>query len=313
MTDGPTEPGILSFIERYRALAPDAVWDAPAAEQRAVYDRVSAHFRAPRPPKLRVEEMALTLPGRALPLRIYQPPGDVQRPAVVYLHGGGFILGGLESHDDVCAEIAMAADVAVLAVDYRLSPEHPYPAALEDGLAALEYLRRTDQRIDSTRILLAGDSAGGCLAAAMTHALAAGAGPQVQGQILIYPTLGGDRTKGSYIENADAPLCTRTSTDGYWRAYSPAKPDPDDPCFRPLSLDNARDVPATFIVACQHDPLRDDAEAYAEKLRSANVPVTLRLESELVHGYLRARAMSPAAAESFRAICQAIEEMSRAP
>lgn len=309
----PSEPGILGFIQRSQELAPDEVWEGDAEHQRTVYDRLCAALRHPRPEGITVTDMAFDLPERTIAVRCYKPLGEVPHPALIYFHGGGWVVGGLDSHDDICAELAAEGAVAVFAVDYRLCPEHPYPAALNDGLDVLARLRTGAKAhdIDATRIMLAGDSAGGNLCAAMALKLRDGAGPQIQAMALVYPGLGGDMSKGSFVEQANAPFLTTASIHHYLALYTGGKPVASDPYCMPLAASSYDGLPPAFITAAHFDPLRDDASLFSQRLDKAGVPVELRIEPQLVHGWLRARHDSDGARAAFDALCRAISKFAQ--
>ena len=203
-------------------------------------------------------------------------------------------MGGLESHDSICADLADQAQVEITAVEYRLAPEHPFPAAFVDCWAVFEAVKPS---------LIAGDSAGANLSAAVAiHARDLGV-KRLKGQVLIYPGLGGDTSKGSYVTQANAPGLSAQDVAYYSITYGGI----GNKLAQPLCETDYRGLPPAFLVACAHDPLHDDAYDYAAKLRAAGVSAQLREEPDLVHAYLRARSMSKAAAESFKAIVAAVK------
>ena len=267
-------------------------------EQRDFYDQYCAHFRKPRPENIAVKDFAV---GPVL-CRLYKPTLAKDVPVMLYLHGGGYIMGGLESHDDVCAEVSDRAGIAVVGVNYRLAPEHPFPAAFNDAWAALQHLSRQFEKI-----IVGGDSAGGNLSAALAIKARDEGGPKLAGQILIYPGLGGNVTKGSYISQANAPGLATKDVLYYRDVYKGGS----HKFAEPLRETNFVGLPPAFIVAAGLDPLCDDSENYAAKLRSANVPVQVRLEPLLVHAFLRARHISEPARESFSAIVNAARHLAQ--
>jgi acetyl esterase len=232
---------------------------------------------------------------------------------MLYLHGGGYVLGGLDSHDDICAEIADGAGVAVIAVAYRLAPEHRFPAAFEDCRAVRDWIvaAGSDHGIDPNRLVVGGDSAGGNLTAALALDARDRGGPTLAGQVLIYPGLGGDRRQGSYVEHAHAPGLTTADTEYYRSIYvgSPDDPGHASKFAHPLLETDYRGLPPAFLVAAEWDPLRDDCFVYAERLRAADVPASVRHEPLLVHAFLRARRMSRPAADSFAAVVEAVRSL----
>jgi len=289
---GLQDPGIRQFmIAGERFYPPDAV-NFTMAEQRASYDRYCAHFRKPRPAGVTVSDFAVG----EVACRLYRTNGTPHPPVMLYLHGGSFVLGGLDSHDDICAEICDGADIAVVGVQYRLAPEHPFPAALDDGWAVLEYLASR-----FPRIVVGGDSAGGNLAAALALKARDMGGPAISGQILIYPGLGGDMSRGSYVSQAEAPGLSTRDVAYYRSIYKGG----GHKYAQPLRETDFSGLPPAFMVAAGLDPLHDDCETYEARLAAAGVPAHVRHEPLLVHAFLRARHMSEPAHDSFRAIVEA--------
>lgn len=286
------DPGIRDFlIAGERFYPPDAV-SFTMAEQRAFYDRYCAHFRKPRPAGV----AAVDVRYAGVPCRHYRLAGTATAPVLVYLHGGGFVLGGLDSHDDVCAELCAGARIEVVAVDYRLAPEHPFPAAFEDGWAALRAVASTN-----AEIIVGGDSAGANLAAALALKARDEQAPRLKGQVLIYPGLGGDMERGSYVSQATAPGLSTADVRYYRDTYRGG----GSKFAEPLRETDYRGLPPAFLVAAALDPLHDDCFDYAARLTAAGVPALVRDEPLLVHAFLRARNMSVAARASFDAITAA--------
>lgn len=257
-------------------------------------------------PPLRIENRTISHGELTdIPVRIYWPPAaDEPRPVVVFYHGGGFALGDLDTHDPVARSHAVGADAIVVSVDYRLAPEHPFPAAVHDCWAALQWVAANAAELggDPARIAVAGDSAGGNLAAVMAHLARDNAGPDLSFQLLWYPVVTADLSLPSFIENANAPILDRDVIDAFLAWYLPDV-DITDPAALPATLApaNAADhsnLPPAFIGTAQHDPLRDDGARYAELLDAAGVPVELCNEPALVHGYVSFALVIPAAAEA---------------
>lgn len=285
LIDAPT----WDFIRRSEAAYPADTATLTIADQRRIYDAMCRAFFQGYPPGVMAEDRAIS----GVPCRVY--PG--QGPAtVIYLHGGGFVVGGLHSHDDVCADIRGGTGLTVIAVDYRLSPEHAHPAAFDDVCAVV--------RATSGPLVLAGDSAGGNLAAAAAHALR---DPRILGQVLIYPGLGGDRTTGSHVTHAHAPMLTAADIDFYAGIrHGGQRPPPGDPTTSPLQDCDFSGLPMTLAIGAECDPLHDDAPAYAAAIRAAGGRAHAITERGLVHGYLRARTSVPRAKESFARITSTI-------
>ncbi|MFT3989213.1 alpha/beta hydrolase [Aestuariivirga sp.] len=291
-----TDPGLRDFLIAGERFYPADAVNFTMAEQRAFYDRYAAHFRKDRPHGVETEELRIG----SVPCRLYRKRGMSSSPALLYLHGGGFVLGGLESHDDVCAELCDGADVDVLAVEYRLAPEHPFPAAFEDCCRALAHLGKTHDRI-----IVGGDSAGGNLAAAVALWARDEGGPKLSGQVLIYPGLGGDMSRGSYVTQAHAPGLSTTDVQYYRDTYKGG----GSKYAEPLRETDFTGLPPAFLVAAGLDPLHDDCFAYAGCLLAAGVAAEVRDEPLLVHAFLRARNMSAPARASFTAITAAVASL----
>lgn len=283
----PLSAGMQAFIERTRAFG---VTDPALAAQRAAYSRMAAAFTPPRPEGVQVRD--LNMPG-LVPLRVFQPAQAAPAggwPALLFMHGGGWMLGGLDSHAFFCAELTARLGVAVVAVDYRLAPEHPFPAALHDSLAIWRALRdgALDVPVDPTRLAAIGDSAGGNLAAALCLALREADEPQPRMQALIYPALG-DEDSVSRRECADAPLLSVDDMRACLNVYLPSTTH--SPLALPLLARDLTRLAPAFIAVAEFDPLRDDGLRYAQRLRDDGVAVDYFPGHGLVHGCLRARGL----------------------
>lgn len=289
------------FINRTADYYPPDAVNLSIAEQRAVYDQLCRTFHQGTPTGVTLRDQSMG----GVPCRVYEKASATV--TVVYLHGGGFVVGGLESHDDVCAEICQNTGFRVVSVDYRLAPEHRHPAAFDDSLAAT---RAVAARYP-TPILLAGDSAGGALAASVAHA---GRGTlDIRGQVLIYPGLGGDRDRGSYLTHAHAPMLTRDDVL-FYASIRYSGPEPTaDPTANALQDTDFAHLPPTVIISAECDPLADDGRCYRDKILAAGGRAEWYVEPGLVHGYLRARHSVPRAAASFARICAALSRLGVQP
>ncbi|WP_102225054.1 alpha/beta hydrolase [Acidimangrovimonas sediminis] len=295
-----------AFIHDTEAWYPPDAIDLTIAEQREIYDRMCRNFHRGYPEGVRTEDRALG----GVPCRIYEVAAPIA--TVVYFHGGGFVVGGLESHDDVCAEIAVTVRARVVSVDYRLAPEHRHPAAYDDACAAT----RAAAGAFTGPLLLAGDSAGGNLAAAVAATFSGDPGaPPIAGQVLIYPGLGGDTGKGSYIKHADAPMLTRDDVIFYQDIRRPEGAADGgaeaDPTAAPLGAASFAGLPPTVTFAAECDPLADDARSYAARIAADGGQATCIDEPGLVHGYLRARTTVPRARASFARITAALAALAK--
>ncbi|MDP2312397.1 MAG: alpha/beta hydrolase [Pseudomonadota bacterium] len=219
-------------------------------------------------------------------VRVYRPLG-APRPVLVYLHGGGWVQGDLDTHDGLCRRLATEADRVVVSVDYRLAPEHPFPAGLDDTLHALRWVRTADlggpTLAPAGRVSVGGDSAGGNLAAAACLALRDAGEPLPELQVLVYPGLDQTRALPSHRTFARGYLLTAADIDWFQAHY--AVTDLRDPLASPLLAPDLRGLPPAVVTTAGFDPLRDEGEAYVARLREAGVPVVHLDEAGLVHGY----------------------------
>jgi acetyl esterase len=295
LIDAPT----WAFIARTDACYPPGTASRSIAEQRQIYDAACRTFHRGYPPGITAQDEAIG----GVPCRLY--PGA--HITIIYLHGGGAILGGLHSHDDVCAEICARTGFRVVSVDYRLAPEHLHPAGYNDALTVTRAVAATGP------YLLAGDSAGGALAASVAHTQRHSTAPPL-GVVLIYPGLGGDPDQGSYLTHADAPMLTRDDAVYYSKVRHPGGAIPsNDPTAYALQDTDFSNLPPTVAFSAECDPLADDGRDYCARITAGGGRATWYLEQGLVHGYLRARHLAPRAAQSFDKIITAIRTLGTTP
>lgn len=301
------DPEILAFIADTEAAYPADTNGATAADNRRFYDAMCRVFRVARPAGVAVLDEIIG----GVPVRVYRHAGTPApvaaggAAAVVYAHGGGFVVGSLESHDDVCAELCLATGTTVVAVDYRLAPEHRHPAQLDDVATVFAAVARA-----FATVAVAGDSAGATLVAGLCVRLARQGKPKPAGAVLIYPWLGGELDWPSYIDNAEAPMLRTSDLSFYSEArYGGSVPaGPLDEAM-PLEATDFGIFPPSFVVTADVDPLRDDGSVFAARLTEAGVPATCRNEAQLVHGFLRARHRSARARVAFEAIGAALRDL----
>lgn len=267
----------------------------------AVRQRMRDLPRRPLHPELRVENRTIAGAAGPIPIRIYWPPNDSTRPAVVFFHGGGFVLGDLDTHDGTARQHAVGADAVVVSVDYRLAPEHPYPAAIEDAWAATTWVAQhgTELGIDTSRIALAGDSAGGNIAAAIAQRARDEDGPPIAFQLLWYPSVMWDESLPSFSENASALILDADAISAFSRWYAGELDLSNPPVgMAPGRAEDFSGLAPAYIAVAGHDPLRDDGIRYGELLATAGVPVEVHNAETMVHGYVGYAGVVPAATEA---------------
>jgi len=302
------------LIERANALKLPPFETLSPAQARQEYRARAERSNIPAVQVGEVRDLAVPANGRTIPARLYRPEGaPAAAPMLFYFHGGGFVIGGLETHDPICRRICKDTGAVVLAVDYRLAPEHRFPAAVEDVFAVFDAIAPTAVSLgaDPTRLWVGGDSAGGTLAAVSARRIAAGEGPTgaaLAGQILIYPAL--DRV-GAYPSHAECagifPL-TQPVLDYFDRHYFPSAADKASPLASPGHFPPAGTQPPALVLAAGLDPLRDEAAVYAAALAAAGTPVRYHCYDGTIHGFLDKGRLLPRADEALAEIAAAIRD-----
>jgi acetyl esterase len=287
---------------------------APVEEVRAKRRADARAFRGKTIEVARVEDLELPGPAGSIPARLYvpqglQPPG----PLVVYYHGGGHVICDLDTHDQPCRFICREAGALVLSIDYRMGPEHRFPAAVDDSLAAFRWAHANADELgaDPERIAVAGDSAGGNLATVVAQLCATDGGPAPKFQALIYPVCDYSVKRPSYETFATGFFLTREEMDWFRDNYFASTDQHSDPRASPILAEDLSKQPPAHIVTAGFDPLRDEGEAYAERLREAGVGVTLKREPDLVHGFINAVGLSRRAREAMTPVAAAIRQQLR--
>jgi len=235
-----------------------------------------------------VRERVIDGPDGDIGLRTYTPGAGGELPAVVFYHGGGWMLGGLDTHDALCRALAAEAEAVVTAVDYRLAPEHRFPAAVEDCYAATRWVAANAGRLgaDSGTLVTCGDSAGATLAAAVGMLARDRDGPGIDYQVLAYPPTNHSFGTDSYRENAQGYFLTRADMQRFWDGYLRSEADGRHPYASPLRADRLAGLPSSFVLTCGFDPLRDEGAAFADRLAEAGVPTQYRQYDDMIHGFL---------------------------
>lgn len=262
-------------------------------------------------PVAEVENRAIPGPAGEIPVRIYTPEGEGPFPVLVYFHGGGFVLCDLDTHDGTCRSLARGAEVVVVSVDYRLAPEHRFPAGPEDCYAATRWVAEHAAEIggDASRIAIGGDSAGGNLTAVVALMARDRGAPKLGFQLLIYPVTNFDFETASYRDNAEGYFLSTDMMRWFWRQYLEDPAHGAQPYASPLRAEDLTRLPPGLCITAGYDPLRDEGEAYAEKLRAAGNDVALSRYPGMIHGFF---GMEAALDEAKRAVAEASDALRKA-
>jgi acetyl esterase len=279
----PQAQALLELIEK---VGLPATHTLPPQEARRYY-RERRAYTQPAPPDMAA---VAALDARGIPVRLYRPPGSRETdrlPLLVYFHGGGWVIGDLDTHDVLCRELAQHAGCAVASVDYRLAPEHRFPAAVDDAVAATRWLRAqaASLMLDPARIAVGGDSAGGNLAAVVALAARDAGDPPLSFQLLIYPATDMRCVAESHRTNGQGYLLT-SDTIGYFRSHYIDAPQYGDWRASPLLRDDLSRLPPAFVLTAGYDPLRDEGLAYADRLTAAGNVVTQVCFERQIHGFI---------------------------
>lgn len=288
---GTLDPQAKTILDMMAASGAPTMDTLSPPLAREAFLKACSMLQAPKPEMASVKDIHCTGPGGKIPLRVYRPAGSKESetlPVLVYFHGGGWVIGDLESHDESCRTLANASGACVVAVGYRLAPEHKFPSAVEDCIAATEYVaaNAATLHLDATRLAVGGDSAGGNLAAVVSLATRDSGKAKVRFQLLIYPVTDLRGQSGSYKELADGYFLTKNLMHYFVNHYLNGPKDQTDWRASPLLASDHKGLPPAYVLTCGFDPLRDEGNAYAEKLRAAGVPVTQRKFDGQIHGFL---------------------------
>ena len=276
VNDGPIrqiQPDVEMVIDMMATLGLPPIESMSPAEARA-FSEASSAMRPPGPDVGEILDGVLPGPGGPLDYRLYRPSTTGPHPVVVYFHGGGWVFGSHTSDDPLCRALCSLADVIIVSVNYRHAPEDRFPAAVDDGYAAVCWVNDNIEALGGLRgqIAVAGWSAGGNVAAVAAHMARDQRGPTLRGQLLLTPVTDGSRQHGSHRDNAEGYILTKSLMEWFWNHYADAS-ERTDPKASPLLADDLSGLPPTMIVTCQFDPLRDEGDAYAAALEAAGVSV----------------------------------------
>ena len=301
------DPQVKVMLDQLNGLGAPPMHTLPVDQARAFASGLAA-MGLPAEPVAAVDDTKVSTPAGELAGRIYRPEGDGLRPAVVYLHGSGWMYGDLDMSDSLCRRLARRSGCVVVAPDYRLAPEHPYPAALEDVDATLDWLARNGAAlgIDADRLAVAGESSGGNLAAAAALRARERGGPPLAFQLLVCPATDAGLQTASMAEFADGYLLTRDAMAWLWSLYLPDAAAGAEPYASPLRAPSLAGLPPALVVTAGYDPLRDEAEAYGARLRDAGVAAEVRRYDGMIHGFFTLAGVIDAAPAAIDAAADAL-------
>jgi acetyl esterase len=301
------EAGIRAYLARIDQQAGALPAPRSVEERRWFTERRHSVWRMPPPDSVRILDWWIALEGREVPIRIYRREGASRPPVVLYFHGGGFVASSYVTHDAITWGLAQQTGALVVSVNYRRAPENPYPAAPQDCYAALEWVVRHADLLDAdaSRIAVAGDSAGGCLAAVVAGMTLDRGGPPLRMQALLYPCV--DTRSDRPSMNADCdPMLSKASMAWFWDAYLQGNVQTVDPMAVPMRRNSLAGLPPAFLAVGEFDPLRDETEEYASRLRGDGVAAECRVVPGCIHGFYRARFVSEVARAEFDRLCDAL-------
>jgi acetyl esterase/lipase len=306
------DPQARAYLDLLASISAPPLHALDAQQARLAYKKARAIAQPAPPPVSAVSMHGADGPAGPIPLRVYRPLGSAATetlPALVFLHGGGWTIGDLDTHDVVCREICNRARCAVVSVDYRLAPEHRFPAAVDDTLAATRWVagHARDLAIDPARIAIGGDSAGGNLAAVAALLLRDAGGPALALQLLIYPATDFRANTASHRENGSGYLLTKEAIDYFSASYLGPAMDGTDWRASPALAASFRGLPAAFVLTAGYDPLRDEGALYAQQLRDAGVPVEYVCFEGQIHGFITMSKLIDAAAVAFDRCADALK------
>ncbi len=280
------DPQARILLDTLLAMGGPELHTLPVAEAREAMTRLT-QMQGEGEAVAAVEDRRLPGPAGEIPIRIYRSRLDDGQPALLWFHGGGWVLGDIDTHDRLCRSLANRIGGTVISVDYRLAPEHRFPAAAEDCYAATAWVvdNAAALHCDSRRVAIGGDSAGGNLSAVVAQMARDRGRPALVFQLLVYPVIDASFDTPSYRENAEGYLLSATGMRWFWDHYVPNPADRVNPYAAPIRATRLSDLPPALVITAGFDPLRDEGEAYAEALKGAGVRTTLTRYPGMIHGF----------------------------
>ena len=283
----PVNPQIQEILDFMAARKAPPLNTLAPPQARIAMAKARTLVRGDEVPLARIEDRSFPGPAGPIPVRLYADSTGTPLPMLLYLHGGGFVVGDLESHDDVCRRLARAAGCLVISVDYRLAPEHQFPAGLDDSFAAAQWVTAHALELggDPTRLAVGGDSAGANLATVLALLARDRGGPSIKTQVLVYPVTAHDLSAQSMHDNAEGYFLTLDMIHYFMAHYLATPGELEHPLVSPLKAPHLGGLPPAYVLTAAYDPLCDEGTAYAARLREAGVPVVHRHYADAIHGF----------------------------
>jgi acetyl esterase/lipase len=307
----PLDPLVKTFLDQMAAQPSPKISQLKSPDARAMFTALMQLIGPKDVPIGKVENIVMPGPGGDLSLRNYTPvaAGGDALPTLIFFHGGGFVIGDLDTHDGLCRILANEAGARVIAVDYRLAPEHKYPAAVEDAIAAMNWIEANASKlgVDANRLAVGGESAGGALAAILAQAASEKKKPKLVFQLLMFPVTQIGSETVSLREFAEGYFLERETLNWFFENYLPADADKSNPRISPLNATDFSGLPPAHVMLGGYDPLHDEGAQYAEKLRAAGVPVTVADYPDMVHTFIYFEGMLPQAHEALVAAANTLK------
>ena len=306
------DPQVQGLLQMMAAQAQAAnvppMWEQDAATARAGAEVSFQAFNAPMPEGVTITDRSVPGPVGQIPVKVFRPSGAGTLPLLVFLHGGGWVIGSPNTHAKLAAELALGAGCVVVSVDYRMAPENPAPASLDDCVAAIRYAVANSAEFgaDGSRFAIGGDSAGGNLTAASALRLRDENGPTARLQLLLYGAFTANNDLPSVIENGEGKILTRQAMIWFYNHYLSGGASPDDPYIAPIKGD-LRGLPPAHLIVGTQDPLLDDSKLFAKALQDAGVPAKLSIYQDQVHVFLQLTAMLDGAKQALSEACNALK------
>jgi acetyl esterase len=305
----PLDPIVKGFLDQMAMVPGPKMFELPAPQGREMFAGMMQMIGPQGVPIGKVENLNAPGPHGDIPLRVYTPvaAGADALPVLIYFHGGGFVIGDLETHDGLCRQFANEGGLRVIAVDYRLAPEHKFPAALDDAFAAVQWIEKhaSELGIDANHIAVGGDSAGGALAAEITQLAKAKGAPKIAFQLLMFPVTQIGKETASLREYAVGYFLDKATLDWFFGHYIPDGTDKADTRVSPLNAD-LKGLPPAYVMLGGYDPLHDEGLAYAKKLQDAGVKVEIADYEGMVHCFIYMQAVLPQAVGAVTTAAKAV-------